>query len=273
MKSLNLNKSDFSENLIKSVVYGIDEGFESNGTNTITQNLKIVEHPEYTNGMVWGGMYKNWSWKNPPEVRVNGDIVTTGYTVNYRDGLIIFSSVKTNVSAMFTYKKVFILDAKELPFFRGESGKIEVYEGSFRPEAIQLPFVGVELGGGTSKPFELGNYNRDVKQTILLNVVSNDKTDCSKLSQMLFEQVDGNIYLFDHAQASRSGLIPLNDDGELVNSSGTYNNLCAFYPYRDSIQFRADIQDTEKESINKLSNDLYHCTVRWEVSSTLKMSV
>lgn len=274
MKSLNLNQPDFSESLMKSIIYYLDDGFLSTGTVNTSGTLSRISHPEYTAGQVYGSSKKNWSWDYEPQVYVNSALVTSGYTVNYKDGLIIFNSVQpSSVFARYTYKQVLVLDAEEIPFFRGDSKSFDVYTGTYRPEAVQLPVLALELGGSKSEPFELGNYSRDVNQQVLINVIAATKADCAKLADLLYQQVDANVNLFDYKQAFRSGLVPLNDDGELVNQSGTYTNLHSTYPFTPSVDHMAHIEDSEKENIRKISNNLYHCTVRYDVSSVLKMSV
>lgn len=273
MKSLSLNQPEFSDSLVKSLVYYLDDGFLSTGTLNTSGNLVKVEHPEYPAGRVWGSRKKNWSWSNPPVVYANNVLVTTGYTVNYKDGLIIFDTAKASAFAQYTYKQLLVIDALDHPFFRGDASTIDVYNGSYRPEATQVPMIAIELGGSHSKPFELGNYNRSVYQDILLNVITNNKPDCTKIADLLEQQIDDVFRLFNYKESVRSGLVPLNDDGFLVNSNGTYNNLCATYPFTPAVNWNASIDDAEKEQTRKLTKDLYHCTVRYEVCSVLKMSV
>ena len=84
---------------------------------------------------------------------------------------------------------------------------------------------------------------------------------------------DSNIDLFDFDLAYSSGAYPIDYNGFLLNSSGTYDYLCENYPYNDARNSFAYIDSTEEEGCKKLDNQLYHSTVRFKVVADLKMGV
>ena len=273
MKSFSLNVPNYSENLTKSLVTWMDSGFSEYSTSHASGNLSKKAHPAYADGYVWGSNLKNWSWENPVYVYVGGILQTSGYSINYRDGLIIFNTIKSNANADYYYKKVEVIDAKDNDFFRGENSHLNVFEGTYRPNAVQLPLVAIETADTNSKGYELGSYTRDVTKNILINVITKTKEDCEKISDAISRQIDGNFSLYDYDQAKRSGFYPLNDDGFLINISGTYNALASGYQLSISLNSRGYIDDAEQEDVTKLNNNLYHCTIRYKVSTILNMNI
>ena len=269
LKSFNLNQSNYSKIISQSIVSWLDYAFYLDGGYINTSgNLKKVAHPLYPEGRVWGSNKKNWVWETD-----NTSISGSGYTINYVDGLVIFNSVQTSVTASYSFKNIFVFDTKDNSFFRGNSEGLDVYEGVFRENSIQLPAIGVELGSSNSNPHALGTYGRDVRQDVLLNVFHKNSEIVERISDILYNQVDSSIGLFDFYQSYSSGYFPMNLDGSLINRSGTYNNLIYNYPYTQARNNSCYISDTEIESVSKLDNNLYHGTVRFKTEAELSMGV
>jgi len=269
LKSFDLNKPNYSKVLSQSIVSWLDYAFYSFGAYTNTSgNLSIVSMPGYSGGMVWGATKKNWVWEQD-----NISISQSGYTINYRDGLVYFNTVQSGVYASYSLKNIFVFDGKDNPFFRGDAGLLEVHQGSFREHAVQLPCIALELGSSNSYPHAIGTYERDVRQDIIFNIFHKNPEVVEKISDILYNQVDSHIALFDFFRAYNSGDFPLNFNGTLTNRSGTYNNLINTHPYTEARNYSCYINNTEIESVSKLDNSLYHGTVRFETEAELSMGV
>lgn len=268
LKSFNLNQSNYSKIISQSIISWLDYAFYNDGGYVNTSgNLKRVSHPKYSDGKVWGSNKKNWIWETEPSIS------GSGYTINYRDGLVIFNTSQTSVSASYSYRNVFVFDTKDNDFFRSDSGSLDVYEGVYRENSIQLPAIGIELGSSHSNPHALGTYSRDVRQDVLFNIFHKNSEIVERLSDILYNQVDSHVSLFDYYQSYSSGDFPLNLDGTLMNQSGTYNNLIKNYPYKQARNYSCYINNTEIESVYKLDNGLYHGTVRFTTEAELTMGV
>lgn len=269
LKSFDLNKPNYSKILSESIISWLDYSFYSDGGYVNTSgNLKQVSLPGYSGGMVWGSNKKNWVWEQD-----NINISQSGYTINYRDGLVIFNSPQSGVYATYSVKNILIFDGKDNPFFRGEGATLNVYEGVYRENSIQLPCIAIELGSSNSNPYAVGTYERNVRQDIIFNIYHKNPEIVEKISDILFNQVDTGVPLFNFFRAFNSGDFPLNLDGTLINRSGTYNNLINSHPYTEARNYSCYITDTEIESISKLDNNLYHGTVRFETEAELSMGV
>lgn len=269
LKSFDLNQSNYSKVISESIISWLDYGFYSaSGYVNTSGNLKMVDHPKYSAGQVWGSNKKNWVWETD-----NTSFSQIPDNINYRDGLIIFNTPQASVYGEYSYKNIFIFDVKDNSFFRGDSKSIDVYEGTFRENSIQLPSIGVELGSSNSRPHAIGTYDRVVRQDVLLNVIHRKSEIVEKICDILYNQVDSNVFLFDFYRAYSSGDIPLNFNGTLSNRSGIYTNLVSIHPYRQARNNSCYIEDSEIESVSKLDNNLYHGTVRFETSAELSMGI
>ena len=269
LKSFNLNQSNYSKIISQSIVSWLDYAFYTDGGYVTTSgNLKKVDHPLYPTGRIWGSNKKNWVWEID-----NTSISGSGYTINYIDGLVIFNSVQSSVTASYSFKNIFVFDTKDNSFFRGNSDVLDVYDGVYRENSIQLPAIGLELGSSNSNPYALGTYSRNVRQDVLLNVFHSNSEVVEKISDILYNQVDSNVFLYDFYRAYSSGDYPLDFDGTLINRSGNYTNLVETHPFTSAKNSSCYITDTEIESVSKLENNLYHGTVRFVTEAELSMGI
>jgi hypothetical protein len=272
LKSFNLNEPGQSDVISKSICLWIDDGFyNSSGIVSRSENLKRVKHPEYTSqGFVWGSDKKNWAWEGvEPNFFTNGSGIVPS-KINYKEGLVFFNNILNNLSGNYTYKHINIFNVSENEFFRG-SNLINNYSGVYREESIQLPCIALEMGSSSSKPHQLGSYYRKVNQEILLNIFHRNSDVVERISDILYNQVDSTVKLFDFHQAYRDGAYPLELNGVLINRSGRYDYLVENYPYSGAGNSCLYIEDTEQEKTNKIANELYHATVRFKLYAELKM--
>lgn len=271
LKSFSLDDNDYSNNLIKNVISWLNDGFYSNGEYTNTSGLlSRVDHPEYLDGQVWGSNKKNWCWENSVVVKVN-NVVNTANTVDYINGLIIFSGVvNTSVYAEYSFRNVYIVDGNDINY-KGSYGKFDVYDGTYRENALQLPAIVIESGRSTSTPLELGGYSRIVAKQLLLNVLHRNSNTVDRISNILYNQVDTNVSMYDFDAAYASGVYPVDFDGTLLNSNGNYNYLCDNYPYDKARNSYFYIDSTEDEGSQRLPNNLYHNTIRYNTVAELNM--
>jgi hypothetical protein len=272
MKSLTLNRPEYTDSLTKSLVFYLDDGFYASSVINTSGYLVKISHPEFTNGQVWGSKKKNWDWLYPPNITANPSAL--GNTVNFRDGLIVFNSPQSSVYCEYKYRPITIIDALENDFFRGEGGSLNVYDGSYRENAIQLPLIAIEYAGvRKSVPYGLGGYAKVITDEFLLNVFAPTKDLCERLCDILFEQSEQDFQVFDYKQANSQGYLPLNDDGYLNNVSGTYNYLCSQFPVSGLFNSNASIMETIIEKVKPLTKGLFHSTVRFKIDTTRKMGV
>lgn len=274
LKSFDLNNSDFNNILLKNLISWLDNNFyDDGGYFSVTDKvLHKVDHPEYPSDRVYGSDRKNWSWRDDVVVKVNG-VVNSAYSIDYDNGLVIFnSSTNGTVTADYTYKHIYIVNGKDLNF-KGTHGKFDVYEGTYRENSLQFPAIVIELGSSSSKPLEIGSYSRTVTKNILLNIYHRDEGVVNRISNILYNQVDSYIPLFNFDTAYAAGAYPIDFNGFLLNILGVHSYLVSNYPFTEAANNSVYIESTEDEGSKKLSNELFHNTVRWKVIGDLKMGI
>lgn len=272
-KSFNFKKTSYTKNVDESLVMWLDYNFFNDGayyqhSNTV---LSKVDHPLYSNNLVYGSNRKNWVWESGTvNVTVNNSPVSN-YTIDYTDGLVIFNTPPNGtVRASYSYKAIQIINGKDNKFFRGANTGFDVYDGVFREDSLQMPSIVVEHARNRSEPSELGNYSRNIYETKHLYLYHSNADLLERISDVLINQVDTYFGVFDFDASHRSGIYPLNN-GVLINVSGTYPNLVRDYQLHGLRNSNVYIMDARKEKIQDLKNDLFYSTIAYDLSSEFNM--
>lgn len=212
--------------------------------------LRLVDDPSYASGQVWEGVRKDWVWEtgvnytdvngtghDPQPVGtpvVDGSPTAASYHVNYPLGRIIFDSPISTTSTVeldYAYRDCQVVRADSAPWFR------QLQFRSFRPDdlqvsqttrgewsiggqhRIQMPTILLEsVPRGTSKGYELGNDSLVIMQDVLFHVMAESRTLRNNLVDMIRQQSDKAIWLFDTNRVVAGGDYPLDYRGELVGS-------------------------------------------------------
>jgi hypothetical protein len=282
------DESGLSEVLTDNLLYYLDYGFVEKGgyiniqRPSINAKLYHVKDPRESTGKLWASRRKNWVWENEvgipiSGVWVNNTLMTSGYTVSYRDGSVLFDtpiSINSTVEVNHSYKYIHVFDADENRIFDGDKESFDVTDNLFingsgyvlPDRRIQLPAIGLEvLTDRNSKPFELGNLSQNMKTRVLCNVLCTDNRITKRIGDYLSYQKDKVFVLFDRDQAASSGFYPINYDGSLNNSSGTYIYLSENFPYSKVFAKKVYVSDLRLEKLNKINGDLFHLTARMEL--------
>ena len=271
-KSFNLKESDFAKNLTHSIKDWMEHNFFQDGgyffhSGVLTQG----NHPSYSSSQVFQSNNKNWVWESGSvDIFVN-NIPASGYEINYRDGLVIFNTQPSGVvSASYNYKFLDI-NRFEDDVDKSSYNPIDIHSLVFKDKILSLPGIIIELGGSNSSPYELGSFSRDIYQTILVNIYAKKGDIVNKIGKVLEKQVDSYVKLYNYEQSYSSGYYSIGLDGTLNNQLATYNNLCDIYPDTNVSNSEVFIKNSEFEKKQKLENNLYHGTVRFEILATSKM--
>jgi hypothetical protein len=213
--------------------------------------LRSVEDPSYTNGQVWEGVRKDWVWEsgvdysdvdentqNPLQVgtpTVNGTPTVDSYHVNYPLGRIVFDtaiSTSSTVKVAHSYRNVQTYIADDAPWFN------ELQMRSYRPDdsqfdqtgsgewslggqhRVQLPAIVIEaVPRGTTTPYELGNGSLTIHQDVLFHIVAERRWDRNNLVDIIRQQSDKAIWLYDTNRAIAATGLPLDYRGERINGN------------------------------------------------------
>lgn len=224
----------------------------------------------------------NWVWEpdygiNISGVYVDGSLVTSGYDINYRDGIITFDNpVSGTVAVNHSQKYVEVFNAQDNSFFRADEDSFNVSDGYFisgsgnilPKDKVQLPAIAVEVvNRDTRTPYEMGNTSHYRDTQVLIRILANDDSVSSRIADFITDQKETSFALFDSEIVARSGYYPLNYDGTINYVSGYYSNLSNNFPYNKVKNANVFIKDAYSEDLNYLTKNLCKVTVRLNIES------
>lgn len=221
--------------------------------NTDASELKVVNSPGYTDGQVWQGFRKHWVYESGvtytgvdgsgyvpyvPQVYVGGILQSSGYFINYELGQVIFNtaiSTSSTVQAQHSFKNVQVYIGDDLPWwqelqFRSWDVDDDHWQLTDRGDwsvggnhRVQMPLVIINATArGDTPPFALGNYHSKRRQDVKFHVLAEDKATRDNLTDLILNQSEKTIVLFDIDQAMVDQKIPLDCNGRLVGRPYPY---------------------------------------------------
>lgn len=274
----------FNVNIPTSGEYGGDKN-----------RLRLADDPNYSGGQVWEGFRSNWVWESglstsSQPIQVSGVYVNgtfhplseTGaysHTVNYPLGRIVFNSPiseNSNVRTEFSYRWIKIYDANDIPWFKEiqfDSFRLDrpqfltTYSGDWYElggNRIQLPAIAVEVcTNGHAKGYALGGGHW-VYRTCLFHVFTEDKASAMRIADILANQVDKTIYLYDIDRIVEDNKYPLDINGSIASGALTYPQLIDQY-----MLYKLTFLDNQIQKLYPLGPNLYHVPVRFEAETIL----
>jgi len=217
--------------------------------------LQPVYDPSYTDGQIWQTFRKDWVWEtgieylddstNPEPIRITGVKVdgtyygsgdaTYGWYVNYPLGRVVFDSAVATTSTVeldYSHRIVQIYRADDAPWwkelqyrsFRADDSQFSQFgTGDWSIGAqhrVQMPAIIIEsTPRGSARGYELGNGAISVDQDVLFHVLANNRYDRNNLLDIIRNQFDKIIWLFNSQTVAESTGYPLDYRGMLVGSN------------------------------------------------------
>lgn len=303
----NIGESSITETIENNLVSYIDWGFLELGAFFNIQipssgsyggdrhRLRSVTDPRYTNGQVWEGYRKDWVWESglnfaaEQPVQISGVFVGStfyprgsGYHIDYKNGQVVFdTAIATNstVQLEYAHKWVSVVGAAEVPWFRTEQNrsfrvddpKFLANSGEWNALAdtrLQLPLVAVEVTDNVYQGYQLGGGQWERKQ-VILHVLSENSQIAKRIANILSDQGDSTIYVYDPDRLALEDRYPLDYRGEKTANPLCYPDLIAptgngGYLMDSRVQNgKLRIYDTHGQNHGQLTANVYHSTVRW----------
>lgn len=269
-----VNKGGFYNiNMPASGMYGGDKS-----------RLAPVKDPSFTDGRVWQGHRLNWVWEtgvslgtpiSPTGLYVNNTLVSSGYKIDYKNGRVVFDNpvaVSSNVKVSHSQKYISVIPALTVPFFKNIqrfSNRVDNSQFLVRGSGdwailgetrIQLPTVAIEVSPVfDTKPYQLGG-GKWMHNNITFHIITEKAWELNNILDIIAEQDDTSINLFNPNQALSSGVYPFDASNYLrpqALASGMYPQLVQNFKYRDCYIF-----DTGKPEITQLSSDLFYGNIK-----------
>lgn len=222
--------------------------------------LRLRYEENYADGQVWEAGRKNWVWESgvlvdEQPIQISGVYVdsifyptnssgTYAHHYDYERGRVIFDNAIDNISNVqleYSYKYITVVDAYTIPFYQRlqqdgftfldsmtASGDILV-SGENR---LQLPVVAIEIPPiQSSRGYELGSGARTVSHTIVCHVISSHPNTNRKIGDIIADQANKTLWLYDTNTVVASGDYPLDYRGMTIDNYKTYPQLCYYYPW------------------------------------------
>lgn len=238
-------------------------------------SLRVANDQSYGSGQVWESARKDWVWETGIEytgtspLPVTGVIVngvsyppsdpTYGYSINYPLGRIVFDTaipVSSTVSAKYSYKWVQFYKGDDAPWLE------EIQFASFRPDNVQftqlsagvwavgsqhrlqLPCVVVETApkGNSARGYQLGDGSLIVSRDVLFHVCAESKRERSRITDIIANNIDKVILMYDVDEIAKNEDYPLDMNGELQGSK-MYPQLVQEYVTRQCWMKKAVLSD------------------------------
>lgn len=253
--------------------------------NSTEATLRPVIHPNYTTVRVWEGFRNNWVWESgisyqvqPIEISgiylnntfqpVTG-VGTYAFDIDYPNGRIIFDnaiSATSTVLCEYSYKRIKFTNSDSVEgrqlhertltiddqFMIGSGEKVELDRNKLQLPVVAIETIprkrfprGTQLGGG--------HY---LEQSLLFHVFADSPQERNKILDIIVNQHDSSIVIYDMNQLATDNMFPINLDGNIVNqSTRNYNNLVGVgssYGYRQGI-----FKNIESQEQNILASNLF----------------
>lgn len=256
-----IGRAQVTEQLSDNMISFLNNGFLSIGAfynvsmsqsgvfNNPYSRLRPVSDPSFSDGRVWEGFRANWVWEKNIEfdtqpngvvVAVNSSVVSE-YKTNYPLGRVVFNSAlptTSRVEASYSYRYINTYSS-DTEFFRQiqtNSLRSDINfmagSGSWNVDVrnrVQLPAVFVDVvPNRRDVPKEIGG-GIFINQDIIFHVVSETASDRKRIMDILANQREHKIYLFDKNAVGNS--FPLSVEGYLLNNN-SYANLVDTFPWR-----------------------------------------
>ncbi len=298
----NLGEVTITETLKSNLISYFDWGFIDKGgyvnINPSTSGfyggdfsrLRPVSDPRYTNGKVWEAARGNWVWESGVSlgtpisisgVYVNGTLATSGYSIDYPNGKIIFNTAIAQTSTVkvgYSYKWVKFTDADNIPMLsqaQVESHRVDntnylAGSGNYillNEQRIQLPLVAVQILDGDFEPYEIGSGARYKRDRVKLHVLAEDGTSANRIGDILSFADEKTLYTYDINRMAQQNKFPLSHGGNINSGAMTYPQLLAptgegGYRYTEGLMHgKLTLKDCKTQGVKRITSDLYMRTI------------
>ena len=263
--------------------------------------LRSVTDPRYSDGQVWEAYRQNWVWESglrqcsEQPIQISGVNVGStfysygdGHHIDYKHGRVVFDTpiaTTSTVQLEYAHKWVSTVGAAEVPWFREQQQRsFRVDDPNFLTGSgawndlaetrLQLPLIAVEVKDGHYEGYQLGGGQWSRKQ-VILHVLAENSQIAKRIANILADQGDSTIFVYDPDRMADENRYPLDYRGEKTSNPLGYPDLILSsgdggYRFSSRIQHgKLRIFDTHEQNHGQLTSNIYHSTVRWATEVVL----
>ncbi|RPK20067.1 hypothetical protein [Paenibacillus xylanexedens] len=192
-----------------SLFYQLRDLLSVKKTNDIAKSVDFISYQL---------KYNNISTTKDVVVKVDGNIVASGYSVDYLNGIVNFDIALTQsnqVKVDYYYCNFNIYDESS----------------NETSESFKYPAVAIYEDETETKPYELGSSQTEKTKTYIIQVFSERGGERNDVTDSIVELLEGSIGITDYNLG-----FPLNEDGTLNDSFDPYQIIT--YTHAESINYR-----------------------------------
>jgi hypothetical protein len=256
--------------------------------------LRPSDDPDYLPGRVWEGYRKDWVWETgvawaPAPIDVSGVWVNGSFkpldsvgpyahVVDYPNGRVVFATpvpTGSHVAAEYSWRKYQVY-TDEPDWFREVQLESDWASPQFLQQAsgawsamadarVQTAAVVVRpLAGVSHSPKEIGSLAQHKTQSVTLDVLGDNPKDVAWMHDVLVDQKEHRLWLFDLNAVIRADKWPLDGNGGRKTGAKMYPALVAGTGAGGYVWRLCEVSDTaSQERPNR--PPLRHATVLWRV--------
>lgn len=217
--------------------------------------LRPVDDERFNDGTVWEAARMNWVWETglassiPPISPISGLFINNTfypvsgntYYIDYPNGKVVFNnSIALNsvVKIEHSSKFVNVTSTQNIPWLRlaqNDSFRIDDTDflsgsglwSNYGETRIQLPTIAIEVLTGKKQGFQIGG-GQYTRNRVNFFVIGEDKATVDRLANIIDNQREKTIYLYDSNKMASDGKFPLNQFGTPNSGFLTYPALVQY---------------------------------------------
>lgn len=263
--------------------------------------LRPVDDARYSQGRVWEAVRMNWVWEtglasSVQPISISGVFVGStfrpindgSYYIDYPNGKVVFNTgiaLSSNVKVSYSSKWINVTSTESVPWLRvGQTA-------SFRPDdedflrgsglyqnygetRMQFPTVAVEVVDERNQGFQIGG-GQYCRNRINFFVIAEDKNTVDRLANIIKNQNEKTIYLYDTNKLTADNKFPLNQFGSPNSGFLTYPSLVQYsgdggYRYTRGVLWgKMSFDEAQVQDRQQLTSNIYQRSVTLRTEAVL----
>jgi hypothetical protein len=263
--------------------------------------LRPVKDMRFNDGQVWESARMNWVWEtglasSVQPIQISGLFVGStfrpvsggDYYIDYPNGRVIFNTAISQASVVrieHSSKYINVTSTYNVPWlritqtdsFRVDSSDFLAGSGIYANDGetrIQIPTIAIEVIDERNQGFQIGG-GQYCRNRVNFFVITEEKNSVDRLSNIIKNQNEKTIYLYDSNRLATADKFPLNQYGTPISGFLTYPTLVQYsgdggYRYTRGVLWgKLTFIEAEVQERQQLMQNVYQRSVSLRTESVL----